>query len=193
MGLPNEPLFTGGFARQATELPAQRMDPQIPAGRPRTVAEQADFDARVEAATTAKRIEMEQAEVEAAAVKRHEERVAQLEEERVANEKSQAELQAEADRRAALMAHPHTQLRGILNDLRAPTALDINGRVGALHQAVARLTQLVLQHTPPPNDEVTDGQRIDSGEQRQSFEGPDQQEPGGVRQQPEAWDGQRQQ
>ena len=61
------------------------------------------------------------------------------------------EAQAKAEARAAYAAHPHTQLTKLLADLRTP-ALDINARVSQVHNAVSRLAQLVLQHTPPPDD-----------------------------------------
>lgn len=66
-------------------------------------------------------------------------------------------IDPEAQRRAEMIAehqnHPHTRLKGILKDLQAPTALDINGRVASVHRAVAGLAQIILQHTPegPPH------------------------------------------
>jgi hypothetical protein len=63
------------------------------------------------------------------------------------------EAQAKAEAHAAFTSHPHTMLNGILNDLRAPSALDVNGRIGTLQQAVARLVQVIIQHTPPPPEE----------------------------------------
>jgi hypothetical protein len=186
-----EPLYEG-FATQEPSAAAVRQEPQ-PVQPRRTAAEQADFNARVAAAAEARRIELEKAEVDAAAAKIHDERVAQLEEDRVADEKSQAERQAAAERHAALMAHPHTQLMGILRDLRAPTALDINGRVGALHVAVSRLAQLVLEHTPPPPDDEVDHGQGNGIERRELAEGTDEQIAAGVGQQPEAWEDQRQQ
>lgn len=52
---------------------------------------------------------------------------------------------------AEFNAHPHTQLTDILKGLQSrPTALDINGRVGALHSAVARLAQLMIGEFKPP-------------------------------------------
>ncbi|MDE2471868.1 MAG: hypothetical protein KGL35_24870 [Bradyrhizobium sp.] len=64
------------------------------------------------------------------------------------------EQQAEARRRAALMAHPHTQLNKILTDLRAPAAnqADVNTRLAHLHAAVRQLVQVVLSHTPRPEE-----------------------------------------
>ena len=51
---------------------------------------------------------------------------------------------------AEFNAHPHTQLTKLAADLRSPTALDVNGRLGIVHQAVARLVGLMLQGTEPP-------------------------------------------
>lgn len=67
-------------------------------------------------------------------------------------EPSQEELdrQKRAQAIAEFNAHPHTQLTGILSDLRKPSGLDINGRVATLHSAVARLTQLMLGAGEPP-------------------------------------------
>ncbi len=64
----------------------------------------------------------------------------------------------DARRLNELAAHPHVQLRSLLADLRAPaaTAGDITTKHAHLHAAVVRLTQLVLQHTPAPEED--DGQ-----------------------------------
>ena len=65
-----------------------------------------------------------------------------------------AKQQARADAIAAHGAHPHTQLRAILKDMQAPGNLDVNARIGVLHQSLSRLVQVVLAHTPndvPPH------------------------------------------
>ena len=51
---------------------------------------------------------------------------------------------------AALAAHPHTQLTKIAADLRASGPLDVSARIGQVQQCLARLIQVVLAHTPPP-------------------------------------------
>ena len=61
-----------------------------------------------------------------------------------------AEEVAEHQRLAEQMAHPHAQLSKLLDDLRGPSALDINGRIGLALQGISRLAQIVLNHTPPP-------------------------------------------
>lgn len=63
--------------------------------------------------------------------------------------------QREADRRAAHMAHPHTHLRGIIADLRAPGAIsgDSATKHAHLYAAVVRLAQVILSHTPEPPEE----------------------------------------
>jgi hypothetical protein len=68
--------------------------------------------------------------------------------------KEEIEAQAEAERRAKHMAHPHTQLKGILADLNPPrpTALDMPARMSLLHGAMTRLVQIILTHTPPPEE-----------------------------------------
>lgn len=60
------------------------------------------------------------------------------------------------DRRAQALAehraHPHTRLTELQATLAAPTALDINGRVSALHSVLSRLLQIIKEHTPAPDD-----------------------------------------
>lgn len=51
---------------------------------------------------------------------------------------------------AEFNAHPHTQLTGILADLRRPAGLDVNGRLATLHSAVARLAQMLMGSMPAP-------------------------------------------
>lgn len=60
--------------------------------------------------------------------------------------------QDEANRRAELAAHPHTQLRAIQEQLRSPAAQrgDVTTRMAHLHSAVQQLIQVVLTHTPAP-------------------------------------------
>lgn len=70
-----------------------------------------------------------------------------------------AEEVAEHQRLAEQMAHPHAQLSKLLDDLRGPSALDINGRIGLALQGISRLAQIVLNHTPPPQ-ETTDGEVV---------------------------------
>jgi hypothetical protein len=60
-----------------------------------------------------------------------------------------AKYNEEQQRLAEFNAHPHTLLNGILKDLRAPSALDANGRLNTLQHAVSRLVQVIIQHTPP--------------------------------------------
>lgn len=67
-----------------------------------------------------------------------------------------AETETPAAAPPDLSSHPHTQLRGILNDLRAPAAIagDSSTKHAHLHAAVVRLTQVVLEHTPAPEEET---------------------------------------
>jgi hypothetical protein len=59
---------------------------------------------------------------------------------------------------AQWMSHPHTQLTGILKDVQSPTSLDVNGRVGILQQALARLTQILLsEHEAPQHPDAPGG------------------------------------
>ncbi len=85
------------------------------------------------------------------------------------------EAQAKAEATAAHMAHPHTQLHAILKTLQTP-GHDINDRVGTLHGAVSRLTQVILAHTPAPETHDDEGQH--SSERRQPVEGSDKPQPG---------------
>jgi|KBSMisStandDraft_5_1062788.scaffolds.fasta_scaffold00163_48 hypothetical protein len=172
MPLPQEPV-ADPYAGRAAPPPPVITD--VPPSRPRTPAEQADFNARVQATIDAKRIESEKAEVEAAAAAQHDARVAEIEAAKDAEDKAAAERQAEAEKQAARAAHPHNQLRSILQGLQAPTALDVNGRLGALQVAVIRLMQVILQHTPPPPED-DNGERIE----RRDAEGFDEQITPGV-------------
>jgi len=69
--------------------------------------------------------------------------VVQTEEERVAL--------AEQQRIAEFNAHPHTQITALLKELSAPRH-DIHDRLGAVHNGLIRMAQLVLQHTPVPEN-----------------------------------------
>jgi hypothetical protein len=158
----------GAAAQRPAYDETQNAEPVRPR---RTLAEQADFNARVEAAAHAKRIEAEQAEVDAEAARRHDEREKQLEADKDADEKERAARDAQTAKAAELARHPHTQLRGILDSLRAPTALDINGRLGTLQVAVTRLAQLILQHTPAPPQEDANGEGQHGIDGREPVEG----------------------
>lgn len=81
------------------------------------------------------------------------------------------------DRRAALAAHPHTQLRGILADLNAPAArtADLPTKHAYLHAAFTRLVAQVLQHTPPPDD--SEEKINEDFRKREHVEGSDEQKP----------------
>ncbi len=59
--------------------------------------------------------------------------------------------QAEQQRIAEFNAHPHTQVTALLKELSAPRH-DIHDRLGAVHNGLIRLAQLVLQHTPVPEN-----------------------------------------
>lgn len=83
---------------------------------------------------------------------------------RAENERVDAARQDHAERLQEHMSHPHTQLNGILNDLRTAPALDVAGRIGQLNSAMQRLIQQIIQHTPPPPEhpgEFQHGQGID--------------------------------
>jgi hypothetical protein len=69
------------------------------------------------------------------------------------------DAQAAADRLARFQAHPHTQLRKIQADLRAPATQtgDVTTRMAHLHSAMQRLIQVVLSHTPPPEEDHGEG------------------------------------
>jgi hypothetical protein len=129
--------------------------PIPPVGRPRTAAEQADFEARVQALADAKRIEAEQSEVEAAAAARHEERQKEIEQNAENDARVAAERQKEAEAQTALAAHPHTRLTALQTQMRAPN-LDVNARIGMLTSVVSQLVQIIKEHTPAP--ESNDGQ-----------------------------------
>jgi len=65
---------------------------------------------------------------------------------------AQDEADAEKNQRAAeLAAHPHNQLKKLLLDLQAPR-IDLHDRIASLHRGLTALTQLVLTHTPAPDD-----------------------------------------
>jgi len=95
--------------------------------------------------------------------------------------KLDAEPDGEAEKRerlAALRAHPHTQLRGILADLALPAArsADITTKYSMLHAAVVRLASLIIAATPPPEDSE---EKINEDFERkqQPAEGSHEQEP----------------
>lgn len=80
--------------------------------------------------------------------------------------------QAEAERRAAFMAHPHNQLKRMVAQLSAPAAnqADVNTRLAYLHSAMRQLLQLMMGMIPPPR-EASDGE---VKQQQQSVEGSQQ-------------------
>lgn len=136
----------------------------------RTPAEQAAFDARVAEEVRRKRGDVDKDEVERVASQRHDELVAR---EAEAAKQRQADEEKAKERAAALAefnAHPHTQLTGILTDLRRPSGLDVNARMATLHNAVARLAQLMLGSGEAPIH--PDHQETPDEEQRRIEEQP---------------------
>jgi len=62
-----------------------------------------------------------------------------------------AEQQAEAQRRADFMAHPHTRLSALQTQLTDRRVLDSAAKIGNLQSVLSQLIQIVKDHTPAPN------------------------------------------
>jgi hypothetical protein len=62
-------------------------------------------------------------------------------------------MQAEAPVLALRMAHPHRRLTELQTTMQAPGTIDVNARIGMLHNVVSRLIQIIKEHTPAPEED----------------------------------------
>jgi hypothetical protein len=117
--------------------------------RLRTPAEQADFDARVAAEVTRKRVEAEKGEVDAAAAEQHDAQTKRTADIQASDLDARKHRDEERARQAEFDAHPHTQIMGVVRSLQTP-AIDLQARIGQLHHAVSRLAHVMLSGVEPP-------------------------------------------